>query len=253
MNEHNAKTGLTRRQRENVAHFLDLFADVEGALKKRLGLPADDRTGIKVVINGYETINPYWRDSANRLRHLADIRNVLTHQRGTAFGFPLAVTTHSVGALREIKEHLIRPEHVSARYCREVKTVSATDSLAHVVALAFENGFSQFPVVDHGQFRGLVTETEITRWLGRRVKTNASEVDLRNALVRTVLKEKDPTTKGVAIFCFNRLDTAIEEVMGRFSTEPTLEVVLLTQTGNKDTRIEGIITQWDAARHPRLL
>src|SRR6266540_3683254 len=49
-----------------------------------------------------------------------------------------------------------------------------------VVALAFENGFSQFPVVDDGQFRGLVTENEIIRWLGRRVKANAFEVvDLR--------------------------------------------------------------------------
>lgn len=250
---HSKKPGLTMKQREKVGHFLDLFTDVEAALKKRLHLTADDRTGVKALINGYEIKNPYWRDSANRLRHLADIRNVLTHQRGTAFGFPVAVTLNSVEALRDIKEHLVRPEPVSTRFCRKVKTVSATDSLAHFVALAFENGFSQFPVVDDGQFRGLVTENEITRWLGRRVKANASEVDLRKASVRTVLKEQDPTMKGIAIFRFKWLDAPVEEVMGLFSTEPTLEVVLLTQSGNNHTQIEGIITQWDAARfsHPR--
>jgi CBS domain-containing protein len=248
-----SQAGLTAKQRENVTHFLDLFADVEAALKKRLGLPADDRTGVKMLINGYETRNPYWRDSANRLRHLADIRNVLTHQRGTAFGYPVAVTRHSVGALREIKEHLIHPESVSARYGREVKTVSATDSLAHVVALAFDNGFSQFPVVDGGQFRGLVTETAITRWLGRRAKANAVELDLQAACVKTVLKEKDPSTKGIAIFRFKRADAPVEEVMGLFSIEASLEVVLFTKGGSKHTPIEGIITQWDAARfsHPR--
>lgn len=244
-----SQAGLTRKQRDIVSHFLDLFTDVEGALKKRLGLPSDDKTFVKLLIKAYETKNPYWRDSANSLRHLADIRNVLTHQRSAAFGYPLAVTGHSVDALSEIKQHLAHPEPASTRFCCPVKTVSGTDTLAHVVALAFDNGFSQFPVVDDGQFRGLVTETEITRWLGRRVKANAAEVDLRNAFVRTVLKEKDPTTKGIAIFCFNRFDTAIEEVMGLFSTEPTLEVVLLTQSGNKDSRIEGIITQWDAARY----
>lgn len=135
------EAGLTQKQRENVGQFLDLFSDVEAALKKRLSLPAD-RTGVRVLINGYVTKNPNWRDSANCLRHLADIRNVLTHQRGTAFGFPLAVTSHSIEALREIKEHLLRPQPVSARYCREVITVSASDSLAYVVALSFENGFS---------------------------------------------------------------------------------------------------------------
>lgn len=243
-----SETGLTRRQRENVGQFLDLFADVELVLKRRLDLPADDKTGVRVLINGYVTKNPYWRDPANRLRHLADIRNVLTHQRGSAFGFPLAVTSHSIEALREIKAHLACPEPVSAKYSREVLTVSASDSLAHVVALSFENGFSQFPVVDAGQFGGLVTETEITRWLGHRVKANSEEVNLRNACVKTVLKEKDPTTKGIAIFRFRSSDTPVEEVMGLFSLEATLEVVLLTKSGSKHTPIEGIITQWDAAR-----
>ena len=247
---HNGTAGLTKSQRENVGHFLDLFADVEAALKGRLNLQVNDRTGVRALINGYESKNSYLRDSANRLRHLAEIRNVLTHQRGTAFGYPVAVTSNSIAALREIKEHLVRPEPVSTRFCREVKMVSATDSLAHVVAMAFENGFSQFPVVDDGQFHGLVTENEITRWLGRRVKANVSEVDLRRASVKIVLKEKDPTTKGIAFFRFRCLHAPLEEVMGLFSIEPTLEVVLLTQSGSKRTQIESIITQWDAARYP---
>jgi predicted transcriptional regulator len=243
------KTGLTMKQHENVGRFLDLFADVEKALKRRLNLQANDRTGVRALINCFEAKCSSWRESADQLRQLADIRNFLTHQRSTAFGYPVAVTLNSIAALRKIKEHLDRPEPVSTRFCRQVMTVSATDSLAHVVALAFENGFSQFPVVDDGQFRGLVTENEIIRWLGRRVKTNASEVDLRQATVKTVLKEKDPTTMGISIFRFKSLDSPTEEVMGLFAIEPTLEVVLLTQSGNKHTRIEGIITQWDAARY----
>jgi predicted transcriptional regulator len=247
---HTKMTGLTKRQRENVGHFLDLFSDVEAALKKRLRLSTDNKTGVRVLISTYEMRNPYWKDSANRLRHLADIRNILTHQRCTAFGYPVAVTIQSVHALREIKRHLVSPEPVSIRYSRQVTTVSPSDTVAHVVALAFENGFSQFPVVDGGRFRGLVTETEITRWLGRRVKANAVDFDLRNTSVKTVLKEKDPTTRGISIFRFQCPDTPVEEVMGLFSAEATLEVVLLTSSGTKHTLIEGIITQWDAARFP---
>ncbi len=247
---HGEKAGLTKKQLTNVGHFLNLFADVEAALKNRLNLTTDDRTGIQTLVNNYEKANPYWMNSANRLRQLADIRNLLTHQRGTAFGYPVAVTERSIDVLLEIKQRLIHPEAVQAKFCREVKTVSATASLASVVALAFENGYSQFPVVDDGQFCGLITETEIIRWLGRRAKANEAEVNLRNVCVTTVLKEKDPTSKGITIFCFECLDAPVEEVMSLFSRKTMLEVVLLTESGNKLKPIEGIITQWDAARYP---
>lgn len=248
MNLNTSNGGLTKEQREQVEHFLDLFSDVEGALKEKLALQSDDRTSVSALINDYEARNPFWRDSANLLRHFKAIRNVLTHQRCTVFGYPLAVTMHSIEALREIKAHLIQSEPVSARYRRKVLTVSASDSLAHVLALSYDNGFSQFPVVDDGRFGGLVTENEIARWLGHRVKLNSAEVNLQNVSVRSVLKEKDPAMKGIPIFRFISSGTPVEEVMGRFSLETTLEVVLLTRDGDKHTPIEGIITQWDAAR-----
>lgn len=248
---HQRRTGLSRTQQAAVGSFLDLFADVEVALKKRLNLRSDDRTSVKTLINNYEAKNPYWIESAQQLRQLAEIRNLLTHQRSETFGYPVAVTGISVEALSEIKQHLVRPQPVSDRYCCEVKSVGPEDNLAMVVALAFENGFSQFPVTKDGAFCGLVTENEIIRWLGRRARANAAEVDLHKVCVRTVLKEKDPTMKGLSVFRFERLDTPIEEVMGRFSTETILEVVLLTKSGNKSTSIQGIVTQWDAARFPR--
>ena len=245
-----ATVGLTKSQRDIVEKFLHLFADVEAASRKRLRRRGNDVTGFSALINDYVARNPYWIDSADRLRNLAAIRNVLTHQRSTTFGYPVSVTSHTVTALRAIKEHLIVPEPVSVRYRKEVKRVTSNDSLALVVALAFENGFSQFPVINDGGFGGLITENEITRWLGRRVKANEPEVDLRAVAVKSVLKQKDPTSSGITIFRFRNLDAPVEEVMGLFSAEPMLEVILLTQSGNRHTPIEGIITQWDAARFP---
>ena len=241
--------GLTSSQRKSIAEFLYLFADVERALKKRLGRRVNDLTRVRMLIDDYAARNPYWTDSANRLRNLADIRNLLTHQCGTACGYPIAVAPSSLHAIREIKEQLLKPELVSIRYRRSVKTVSRNDPLAGVLALAFENGFSQFPVVSDGRFGGLITENEITRWLGRRAKVHLSQVDFAAVTVKMVLKEKDPYLRGIPIFHFEKLDTPLAEVMGRFSAEPALEVILLTSGGGKDTPIEGIITQWDAARY----
>jgi predicted transcriptional regulator len=241
---------LTGNQRKNIEEFLDLFADVENALKTKLGRRVNDVTGIRTLIDEYAAKNLYWTDSANRLRNLADIRNLLTHQRGAACGYPVAVAPSSLHGIREIKEQFLKPELVSIRYRKTVKTVSPDDSLAGVLALAFENGFSQFPVVNETQFGGLITENEITRWLGRRVKVYSAHVDFAAVTVRMVLKEKDPYLRGIPIFHFEKLDAPVEEVMARFSAEPALEAILLTSGGGKETAIEGIVTQWDAARYP---
>lgn len=66
-----------------------------------------------------------------------------------------------------------------------------------------------------------------------------------------LVRDKDPFLRGIAVFRFARPTEPVEEVMSRFATEPALEAVLLTQTGNKRSPIEGIVTQWDAARYTR--
>ena len=241
--------GLTKKQRDNIEEFLHLFADVESALKKRLDRRANDPIGTSVLINEYLAKNLYWADSANRLRLLADMRNLLTHQRGTTLGYPIAVTQFSLLALCEIYQYLLEPEPVSARYRKKVITVSADDCLSSVLAMAFEKGFSQFPVLSGQRFGGLITENEITRWLGRRAKAQSVEVNLAAVTVKMLLKGKDPFLRGIQIFHFEKLEAPVEEVMGRFSREPALEVILLTRSGSTNTPLDGIITQWDAARY----
>lgn len=241
--------GLTKHQNHAVERFLHLFGDIEKVLKRRLHRPINDRAGFGALVNEYASKNPCWTESANQLRNFADIRNLLTHQRGTMSGYPIAVTPTLLKALLDITEQLLKPVPASEGYRRSVRTVSVEDSIAFVLALAFENGFSQFPAVRDGKFAGLITENEIIRWLGRRARAHSVEVNLTTVSVKMLLKEKDPFLKGISIFHFEKLDAPVEEVMGRFSSEPALEVILLTANGNNHAPIEGIITQWDAARY----
>jgi CBS domain-containing protein len=245
----NQTIGLSRIQSKNIEEFLDLFADIEKILKAKLERRINDRTGFCALIDQYSAKNPYWTDSADRLRTLAEIRNLLTHQRSID-GYPIALAPNSMHTILEIRKQLLKPDPVSMRYRRAVMTVGPADFLASVLALAFENGFSQFPVINDGRFAGLITETEIIRWLGHQTRRRSAEVNLAAVTVRMVLKEKDPSLQGIRIFHFERLDTPVEEVMGRFSVEPALEAVLLTTSGKQDTPLEGIVTQWDAARYP---
>jgi predicted transcriptional regulator len=246
----NSPAELPRRQRKLIEEFLHLFTDAESCLKRRLGRDSTDRTSVTQLIEAYEEVNLHWIGSAQRLRRMAEIRNLLTHQRGLDEGYPIAVAPRSLGDLRQLVEQLRNPEPVSVRFRRKVLSVLPNHSLAAVLELAFQKGFSQFPVVDEERFCGLITENEIVRWLGRSASRAGTTVDLSAVTVRAVLKEKDPFLRGIPIFCFVKLDIPIEEVMGRFANQPALEAVLLTESGRKDGPLEGIVTQWDAARYP---
>jgi predicted transcriptional regulator len=131
-----------------------------------------------------------------------------------------------------------------------VVSLKPTDSLAHALQIAYEKEFSQFPVIDEGRFHGLITENEVTRWLGSQAQKKTKMVNLDAIAVKQVLRQKEPSRRHIPIFRFCGLDVPEAEVMGFFQSHPALEVVLLTKSGKKDTAIEGIVTQWDAARYP---
>ena len=71
-------------------------------------------------------------------------------------------------------------------------------------------------------------------------------IDLTAVTVRTILREREPDA-GVN-FRFGRLDANEDEVMSLFHSHAQLQVVLLTESGGQKFPIEGIVTQWDAAR-----
>lgn len=246
MDSTNSTPHLTAEERVRIDTFLAAFTEVEAVLQSRLGVNAT--TKFSRLVSDYRQQNPLWQADADDLDHYAQIRNFLTHERTVEYGYPVAVTPRSVDGLRAILDRLKSPIPVGKRFRREVVTVTPDRSLVDVLGLAFENSFSQFPVVEGDRFLGVVTENEITRWLGRQVKAGKIDIALGGVTVLQVMREREEDRPQV--FDFRRLDDPEQEVMGLFQQRAGLEVVLLTESGGRDKPLQGIITQWDAARYP---
>jgi predicted transcriptional regulator len=239
-----------KRRKSAVDQFLDAFAEIEAALKKRLGHPADSPAKVSQMIGVYRERNPCWADSCDQLLWFAEIRNLLAHKRNSESGFPVKIAPALAENLARLKTELLSPEPVSKCFRKEVISFSPADTLADVVSAAYRLEFSQFPVLRDGRFAGLITENEITRWLGHRAGSGKANIDLQAVVVSAVLREKESDRKKRPTFQFAAINEPVTEVMSRFLLHPALEVVLLTQSGSGSTPIEGIVTQWDAARFP---
>ncbi|MDB5308643.1 MAG: hypothetical protein JWO38_2845 [Gemmataceae bacterium] len=242
----NGDDHLTAEERERIERFLNVFTAIEAELQKRLRVPAT--TPFNRLLRDYRQQNPYWQDDADDLGHYAQIRNFLTHERTPEFGYPVAVTHRSVECLGAILDRLLTPRPIGEVFRREVVTVTSDQTLVDVLRLAYRNEFSQFPIVDGERFQGVVTENEIVRWLGHQVTNGRTQVELAGVTVLQVMREREPGRE--VIFDFRRLDDPEQKVMGLFHRRAALEVVVLTASGGRDTPIDGIITQWDAARYP---
>jgi CBS domain-containing protein len=235
---HTQHERLSSKDRQRVAKFLYLYGDIEKLLSRRLKRSLGDRTDVSNLIKIYLDRSPYWGAEAHALDHFRQIRNFLTHEESLEYGYPVVVTQRSVSRLAEIKEGLARQVPIGREHKKTVTHVTPSESLAQVVKLAYAHQYSQFPVLNDGQFLGLITENELTRWLGRHASIHGSVVDLEEVNVNSVLREKEPGRRNSSIFRFVGLDIPEIDVMGMFIREPALEVVLLTSTGRKDSAMK---------------
>src|SRR5579864_1653714 len=188
---HHLDDYLTHEENERIRQFLDIFADVEQSLKKRLRLPLGVHSDVSELIKDYLAVNAYWERLARELDHLRLIRNFLTHERSSENGYPVAVTSRCLERLQEVRKSLDAAIPISRSHKKPVTMVTPRDNLADVLRLAFKREFSQFPVINGGRFSGMITENEITRWLGRHVQGHGTQLDLVVVEVRSVLRQKE--------------------------------------------------------------
>ncbi len=228
--------------------FLHLISETENALRVRLGNPRAQRVGLEEMIRRYRQSNHFWQREAEVLDNLRELRNYLTHCRSHDRGETAIVSQAAVDRLVQIRDCLVHPRRIEETFRKSVIAVQIDYSLSSVLQLAYSNAFSQFPVMSLDRFQGVITENEVVRWLGQQVSRGEHGFDTSCVTVRTVMEQVEPDRP--RIFRFMRLNECEQVVMSLFLHHPALEVVLLTNCGTGNTPLEGIVTQWDAARHP---
>jgi CBS domain-containing protein len=224
-----------------ISAYNALDAHLQNALRR--DAPSSFRSAVEL----YARHNRWWKD-AELLRTCAVLRNVLVHERVRPYEYPCVPTEVLVERLEAARDRLLYPRLVIPEFEREVTTVQATDSLAHVLRLVHALQFTHFPVYDYADekshFLGVLTENGITRWLAEHVARELSLVDFSDAPIGEVLAREERRRN----YEFTSRHTSVEALVHRFHENPYLEAVLLTTHGKEAEKLLGIVTRWDALR-----
>lgn len=235
---------LSELQLDLIEHFVADYNAVDHFLRKALN--CDDHVPFVRMVREYSEKNAAWRD-ADLLKTIAKVRNVVVHNKTEPFGYAALPSHQLAQKLKACLNSLISPPLVVPTFGRGVETISVGDNLAKVLKVIKQRDYSQFPVYETEQFRGLLTENGITRWLAKHVSTTISLIKLDGVSVKEVLDNEEERTN----YHFVAQDTSVDEVIGQFASHEMLEAVLITATGQKSEALLGIVTRWDVVHRHR--
>ncbi|MFD2042919.1 CBS domain-containing protein [Ornithinibacillus salinisoli] len=222
---------------KNSEEFLAAFNRIEKALRQEM----DNSKGIGFAkaVKILTKYNPIVRQYSDDLLQYAELRNAIVHDKTDTMHAIAEPHDSVVEHIAKIEKEITQPKVVIPMFSRKVVSFQSNDSLSHVLEAVHENGFSKFPVYHDREFKGLFTESAITKWLADNKFASGAE---------TVIEEILPYQKDTNYNFISR-NTTVYEAVGIFKDQMEkgnrIDALLITENGDPTEQLLGIITTWD--------
>jgi len=231
---------------KNSERFLNAFVAIEKYLRSKCGL--DQWATFSQLIDVASKTMPEVRRYKDDLREYGELRNAIVHDnRGNSYVIA-EPNTAAVDAIEKIRDLIKKPPVIFPLFKIAVLSHDMNDSIGNAIKEMTEKKFSQIPIISNGKFKALLTTDTVSRWLGANVADDL--ISLKETTIGHVLKfSEDPNN-----FHFMSKNTSLFKVLEFFDEfekgGKRLEALLITDSGNQNDKIIGIITISDL---PKLL
>lgn len=188
--------------------------------------------------------NPLVRAHQKELTNFADLRNLNAHSNDIADYFA-APHPFVLNHLREIAEK-IAPKKKVFDICvkdPDIFRAQPTDPLSEISSVMIEKVYTHVPLVDEtGVISGVFSESTVFNSIGL--------VDIKsNSMIRDFNKFLSLDGRPNEVYDFVSHNALFEEVKEKFihpfREKKRLGVVFVTDTGDKNGRLLGMVTAWD--------
>ncbi len=226
----------------NAERFLNAYSTIEHEMERILNLK--DHRRFFELVDKSARVNPVIERYRFDLREYSELRNAIVHDR--AGGEIIAVpTAEVVEKIERIAKLLVEPPKVAPLFLKEVLTLSGNYPVARAIRDLSRMSYTQAPVYDNGRLVGLLTSNMIVKWMGICLVENNREININETTLLDVIK-KTGHENDYEIVSANQSLFTVPEHFYRWQHEGRkLEAVLITQNGNPDEKLIGIITNRD--------
>ncbi|TDM39201.1 CBS domain-containing protein [Macrococcoides goetzii] len=174
------------------------------------------------------------------LKQFAELRNAIVHN--TRLGDNRVIAEPHEDVVKEIEliaEMLLHPTRAIEKATKKVVTFHINDLLTTVLSQINTSKFTQFPIYNGKTYVGLLTESGITRYFAANHQKDISTIKLSEVIAYEQKERAAFVGEGATEM----------EVVSMFKSyneqNEKLEAVLITDTGNKDGKLIGLITLYD--------
>lgn len=216
------------------------FNQIHDALKSTINIK-DDRFKVLLDIGArkHKLIDKYYVD----LKQYAKLRNSLVHDKKELGYYIAEPHIEVVEHIEKISKVINSPNYaLSSIAKKEVVFFHFEDSILSILPVIKRYGYSQYPVYQANNCVGLLKTEDIVSWISENIINTI--VDLAEITVGDVISIVKDHPVEFAPKTINIL--AIEDIYEeRHKEKVDLEVVIITENGQRNEKPLGIVTAWD--------
>lgn len=230
----------------NSEKFLTTYNELDKYMRKYLN--EDKNTPHSHLIHYMTRKNKLFKEYEYELKSYADLRNVIIHNPEKGAN-PIAEPHDNIVArYEEIKNKIMNsPLALNTVAITNIYTASLTTSVREVIRVMYSKTYTHVPVIDDGRMIGVFSENTILSYITSREDTIIDKNTLIEEFAEFLPIEKH---SGECFEFVNKKATVndIEEIFHNdFKIKKRAAVVFITETGNINEKLSGIITAWDIA------
>ena len=231
----------------NAQTFLTLFNRIEQFLDQLNH--STEHYGFRRLVDNLSKQNDLVANYKLELVDYLELRNAIVHK---STGKPIAEPHPEViEQMQQIYEDLSNPPQAMKIASKPVYSCTTNTPILEIIQEMNRNFYTSIPVYHQDQFVGVFSDNSLTRWLAK-VEGTCNFTDMLVSQFQDYFDKEDSKFNS---YKFMSMETDIFTVKQAFTsfTEEKMRVgaIFLTENGNKNEKIQGIITAWDLPKMNR--
>lgn len=221
--------------------FLDKYKQLEQAATAAYNWEPDGKAIYRLErMQQFESVR-------TELNYCREVRNLLQHNCLIEGAYAVEPSSQMLELMDRVLRQVANPKRC-ADICTPIHQIfarSLSDRVGPTMLTMYRRGLSHVPVLDEGRVIGVFSESTIFAYLISR-QPQAWEESLRFSDLKEYL---NTTTRRSEVYRFLPLDATVAQAEAEFEQAfqkgKRISMFLLTQNGNREERLLGILTAYD--------